>query len=90
MGHKSVDYQRRTGVYQSSPLHRFLVTDQIIVHFHAFYWGLIHSGNCMAIKEAADMYLKRFSPLDIDINTLEQGYYRLNRVFQDVGKKNIR
>lgn len=87
MGQKQVDYINKRGIWQSSPLHRFMITDALIIHFHAFYWGLTYAGSCMTIKDAANIYLKRFTNESINPETLEQGFYRLNRLFVEIGRK---
>jgi hypothetical protein len=66
--------------YLGCPLHRFMITNQSIVHFHGFYWGLVDAGISISVNKAAQSYSNRYGFLDTDTDSLIQGYFRLNQI----------
>lgn len=72
--------------YQNCPLHRFAITNQSSIHFHGFYWGLKDSGTNLSVEKAIALYLERYAFIEIDPESLKQGYFRLNNIIRESKK----
>lgn len=71
---------------KNDPIFRFILASHTSVHFHGFYWGLVHAGYKGKISDAIEIYLNRFKFVNSDEECIKLGFTRMNDRIHEITK----
>ena len=71
---------------KNDPLKRYIFFNQQNIAFWGYMKGLIDSGSQVTIEQAAEMYLRHFPALDLEVDALKRSYTRINQICLSINR----